>query len=159
MWLIQRFWRRLCVSFHPRPSRPPDQVGPLELVRRMRTNGVTFYGRPAYEEEVLQRRFFGRTSIVLNAPDAIRHILVDKADAYVRMNATLRLLRPLLGEGLFISEGPDWRHQRRTLAPAFTPNAASLLVPHMLAPIEAAVAEMRAARGAPIDLFAAVQHL
>jgi cytochrome P450 len=65
----------------------------------------------------------------------------------------------LLGQGLFLSEGPDWRHQRRTLAPAFTPKAASLLVPHMLAPTDDVVAELRAARGEPLNLFAAIQRL
>jgi hypothetical protein len=52
-------------------------MGPFELARRMRVNGVTAYGRPAYEEEVLRRSFFGRTSVILNAPDAIRRVLVD----------------------------------------------------------------------------------
>ena len=33
------------------------------------------------------------------------------------------LLRPMLGEGLLIAEGRAWKHQRRTLAPAFTPRA------------------------------------
>ena len=137
----------------------PDQVGPFELARRMRTNGVTVYARPAYEEEVLPRRFFGRTSLILNAPEAIRRVLVDNHEAYARTNATIRILRPLLGSGLFLSEGPDWRHQRRMLAPSFTPRAASLLAPHMLPPIEATVAELQAARGAPVNLFAAVQRL
>jgi hypothetical protein len=52
-------------------------MGPLELARRMRTNGITPYTRRAYEEEVTQRRYFGRTMHVLNAPDAIRRVLVD----------------------------------------------------------------------------------
>ncbi|MFL5182054.1 MAG: cytochrome P450 [Microvirga sp.] len=143
----------------PAPEPAPDVVGPFELARRMRTNGVTVYARPAYEEEVLRRSFFGRASLVLNAPDAIRHVLVDNHEAYTRTNATLRILRPLLGQGLFLSEGPDWRHQRRTLAPAFTPKAANLLVPHMLAPTEELLAELHAAGGAPVNLFAAVQRL
>jgi len=143
----------------PTPEPAPDVVGPFELARRMRTNGVTIYARPAYEEELLRRSFFGRASLVLNAPDAIRHVLVDNHEAYTRTNATLRILRPLLGQGLFLSEGPDWRHQRRTLAPAFTPKAANLLVPHMLAPTEALLAELHAAGGAPVNLFAAVQRL
>src|SRR3954463_3858593 len=50
----------------PAPEPAPDVVGPFELARRMRTNGVTVYARPAYEEEVLRRSFFGRASLVLN---------------------------------------------------------------------------------------------
>ena len=49
--------------------------------------------------------------------------------------------------------------QRRTLAPAFTPKSVGLLAPHMLGPTEEAIAELRAARGEPVNLFAAVQRL
>ena len=122
-------------------------MGPLELARRMRTNGITPYTRRAYEEEVTQRRYFGRTMHVLNAPDAIRRVLVDNHERYGRTRASLRILRPLVGAGLLVSEGADWRHQRRTLAPAFTPKAVGLLAPHMLGPTEEVMADLRAARG------------
>jgi cytochrome P450 len=143
----------------PAPEPAPDTMGPLELARRMRTNGITPYTRRAYEEEVTQRRYFGRTMHVLNAPDAIRRVLVDNHECYGRTRASLRILRPLVGAGLLVSEGADWRHQRRTLAPAFTPKAVGLLAPHMLGPTEEAMADLRAARGGPVNLFAAVQRL
>jgi len=134
-------------------------MGPLELTRRMRTNGITFYAHRAYHEEVVQQRYFGRTMLVLNAPDAIRRVLADNHERYGRTRATVRIVRPLLGQGLFLSEGPTWRHQRRTLAPAFTPKAVGLLAPHMIGPTVEAIAELRAARGEPVNLFAAVQRL
>src|SRR6185295_8487624 len=99
-------------------QRNRGQLSPLELARRMRTNGITVYARAAYNDEVVQRRFFGRTSLLLNAPEAIRRVLVDKHENYRRTNATLRVLSPLVGAGLLLSEGRDWRFQRRTLAPA-----------------------------------------
>jgi len=143
----------------PAPEPAPDTMGPLELARRMRTNGITPYTRRAYEEEVTQRRYFGRTMHVLNAPDAIRRVLVDNHECYGRTRASLRILRPLVGAGLLVSEGADWRHQRRTLSPAFTPKAVGLLAPHMLGPTEEVMADLRAARGGPVNLFAAVQRL
>jgi hypothetical protein len=33
----------------------------------MRTNGITVYGRKAYEEEVVRRRIFGRSSFISTA--------------------------------------------------------------------------------------------
>ena len=39
----------------------------------------------------------------------------------------IRILRPLLGRGLLLSRGEDWRHQRRTLAPAFAPRTMPIL--------------------------------
>ena len=143
----------------PKPDPAPYGMGLLELGRRLRTNGLSVFAAEAYGEEVLQRSLMGRTSFLLNAPEAIRHVLVERHETYTRTNATLRVLGPLLGTGLFISEGRDWRHQRRTVAPAFTPKAVASLVPHMLAPVEEVVGELRAAGGEPVDLFSAVQRL
>src|SRR5829696_9779327 len=140
--MAQPMQTRVAPLIPPKPDPAPEQMRPLDLARRMRTNGITVYAPVAYEEEVLQRSFFGRSSFLLNAPDAIRHVLVDKHENYGRLNATIRILSPLIGAGLLISEGRDWRHQRRTLAPAFTPKAISVLVPHMLSPTDEVVAEL-----------------
>src|SRR4051794_5094638 len=112
----------------PAPEPAPPGTGPLELARRMRNNALTAWGRRAYEEDIVSRPFFGRTSFLLNAPDAIRRVLVDDTDAYDRTKASIRLLRPMLGQGLLLAEGKEWRHQRRTLAPPFTPKAIAPLV-------------------------------
>ena len=143
----------------PVPEPAPEVMSPLELARRMRTNGIAVYARAAYEEDFIARRFFGRTSFILNAPELIRHVLVDRHEAYGRTNVGIRILRPLIGAGLFLSEGHDWRHQRRALAPAFTPKTVSLLIPHMLSATEESTAELRTTAGAPVDLFATVQRL
>ena len=50
----------------------------------------------------------------------------------------------MLGQGLLIAEGRAWKHQRRTLAPAFTPRAVSTLVPHMIAATDEAIAKLDA---------------
>jgi cytochrome P450 len=143
----------------PAPEPAPPGTGPLELARRMRNNALTAWGRRAYEEDIVSRPFFGRTSFLLNAPDAIRRVLVDDTEAYDRTKASIRLLRPMLGQGLLLAEGKEWRHQRRTLAPAFTPKAIAPLVPHMLAPTRAVAAELRTQVRDPVDLFSIVQRL
>ena len=71
----------------------------------------------------------------------------------------IRVLRPMLGEGLLIAEGRAWKHQRRTLAPAFTPRAVATLVPHMIAVTDETIAKLagslrragRSARGDAAD--------
>jgi unspecific monooxygenase len=60
---------------------------------------------------------------------------------------------------LLISEGRAWKHQRRTLSPAFTPRAVATLVPHMLTATDETIAKLRAASGAPVDLREAMQRM
>src|SRR3712207_9549732 len=80
-----------------------------------------FRSRPAYERDILVGSFLGRRQMLLNAPDAIRRVLLDNHENYGRAPGTRRVLRPVLGEGLFLAEGEAWRHQRRTNAPALAP--------------------------------------
>ena len=65
----------------------------------------------------------------------------------------------MLGEGLLISEGRAWKHQRRTLAPAFTPRAVAPLAPHMIAAIDEAIAKLRETSGAAVDLREVMQRM
>jgi unspecific monooxygenase len=125
----------------------------------MRKSVIGTWGQRAYEEDIIKGRFFWRSSFILNTPDAIRHVLVDNYENYTRTSAGIRVLRPMLGEGLLIAEGRAWKHQRRTLAPAFTPRAVAPLVPHMIAVTDETIAKLQAVSGAPVDLREAMQRM
>jgi cytochrome P450 len=143
----------------PSPPRAPDNMTAFGRMMAIRESAIGSWGQRAYEEEIVRGRFFGRSSFILNSPDAIRHVLVDNYENYTRTPASIRVLRPVLGEGLLIAEGRAWKHQRRTLAPAFTPRAVMTLVPHMLAATDATIAKLKAAGNAPVDLREAMQRM
>ncbi len=71
----------------------------------IRESAIRSWGQRAYEEDIVRGRFFGRSSFILNSPDAIRHVLVDNYENYARTPASIRVLRPVLGEGLLIARG------------------------------------------------------
>ena len=143
----------------PRPPRAPDNMSAFGRMKAMRQSAIATWGQRAYEDEIIQGRFFGRSSFILNTPDAIRHVLVDNYENYTRTPAGIRVLRPVLGQGLLIAEGKAWKHQRRTLAPAFTPRAVSTLVPHMIAVTDETIAELAGNVGQPVDLREVMQHM
>ena len=142
----------------PSPPRP-ENMSFLRRMMVMRDSAIATWGQRAYEEDIVRGRFFGRSSFILNTPDAIRHVLVDNHENYTRTPTAYRVLRPVLGEGLLISEGRAWKHQRRTLAPAFTPRAVMPLVPHMIAATDETIAKLQAASGEPVDLREAMQRM
>ena len=143
----------------PAPPRAPDNMTAFGRVMVMRKSAISAWSQRSYEEDIVRGRFFGRSSFVLNTPDSIRHVLVDNYENYVRTPAAIRVLRPILGEGLLIAEGRSWKHQRRTLSPAFTPRAVMPLIPHMLAATDQTIAKLRAASAAPVDLREAMQRM
>ena len=93
------------------------------VMRAYRVNPLSIFPARAYEEDRVVRPFFGRPSILTSRAEDIRHVLLDNADNYRRSRAGIRILRPLLGDGLFMASGAAWRAQRRTIAPAFIPSA------------------------------------
>src|SRR5882757_9389928 len=143
----------------PAPPRAPASMTAFGRIMAMRENPIGTWAQRAYEEDVIRGRFLGRSSFILNTPDSIRHVLVDNYENYTRTPAGFRVLRPVLGEGLLIAEGRAWKHQRRTLAPAFTPRAVATLVPHMVAATDETIAKLKETSGAPVDLRKAMQRM
>ena len=132
----------------------------LQRLAAMRESAIGTWGQRAYEDDIVRGSFFFlRSSFILNAPDAIRHVLVDNYENYSRTPAGLRVLRPMLGEGLLIAEGRAWKHQRRTLAPAFTPRAVTTLIPHMVAVTDETIANLRRGGGGAADLREIMQRM
>jgi unspecific monooxygenase len=143
----------------PAPPRAPDTMTAFGRMMAMRESAIGTWGQRAYEEDIVRGHFAGRNSFILNTPDTIRHVLVDNYENYVRTPVAIRVLRPMLGEGLLIAEGRTWKYQRRTLAPAFTPRAVMPLVPHMIAATDATIAKLEAAGHGQVDLREAMQRM
>ena len=151
--------RRPIPVIPPRPERAPQGLSTLARIRRMRTSTIGTWGERAYREDIVKSRFLSRNSYTVNAPEAIKHVLIDNYENYGRTHVGLRVLRPILGEeGLLLSHGKAWKHQRRTLAPAFSPRAVPMLVPHMLSATDDMIAELKGKNGIT-DLREAMQRL
>ncbi|WP_211103788.1 cytochrome P450 [Skermanella pratensis] len=145
------------------PPRLEPAPAPLPWYRQLkafRTNALTAWSRQAYELDVMASSFLWRGRVLVSSPDGIRHVLVDNHGNYRRTPASIRVIRPLAGDGLLLSEGERWRHQRQTLAPAFTPRAIPVLVGHIAEATRDALAGIgaRAMKG-PVELVSFSQHL
>ena len=147
------------VFIPPHPPVPSRELPFLQFLRAIRTNALTMWTERAYQEDVLVRRFLGRSHMLLNAPEAIHHVLVDNHANYRRSPASVRILRPITGNGLLLSDGEDWRLQRRTIAPALAPRTLPVLARHIVGCAHDAVDVLGAQTDQPIDLLAAMQNL
>ncbi len=146
----------------PRPPRPRPLPVPRPQWRtllQLRRNALSTWGEPAYREPVLAGPFLGRQSLLLNEPAAIRRVLVDNAGAYGRTPATLRILHPMIGDGLFLAEGEAWRFQRRTAAPAFAPRSLGLVAAIATRRTAAALDRLEREGRRIVDLLALFQEL
>jgi cytochrome P450 len=143
----------------PRPAVPARELSRRRLLQTLRRNALEIWSARAYEEELLVQHFFGRQRVLMNAPGGIDRVLVSNAANYRRTPATIRILRPLVGRGLFLSEGEDWRLQRRSIAPALAPRVIPILARHIATVGIEALGRLEAEADRPVDLLAAMQFL
>jgi len=146
--------------FHPPVPQPPEV--PLSLrafLRAVRTNVLLIFPQAAYHQDTSSRNFLGRINILINAPEAIHHVLVGNPGNFRRSPASIRILRPITGEGLLLSEGDTWKLQRRTIAPALAPRVMSMLASHIVASTERAIAKLTTQADQPINLLPTMQNL
>ncbi len=143
----------------PRPPIPTRQRTQLESFLVLRRNMIEVWGERAYEEDFLPGSFLGRSQVMVNAPEGIRHVLVANAENYRRNTATQRIVQPIFGKGLFLAEGEPWRLQRRTIAPAMAPRTLPILARHVVTATEAAEATLSALTYRPLELLPELQHL
>src|SRR5215213_8128022 len=63
--------------------------------------------------DVVRYRIATMTWYQVNHPDGVRRILQENNHNYGKGSLTRGIFKPLIGEGLFISEGETWLRQRR----------------------------------------------
>jgi unspecific monooxygenase len=146
----------------PRPEPPAEELSLIQFFTAMRTNALRIWPKAAYEQDALvsRGRFTGRMRALINTADSIHRVLVENTANYHRTAATIRILRPIVGDGLLLSGGEDWRHQRRTMAPAMAPRVVPMMARHVALATEEAMAKVtQMAMGSPIDILATVQFL
>src|SRR5882724_114189 len=129
---------------------PPPTLTGLSLFHTIRSftrDPPAFLYRAARAHGPIVRLPFLRGLTLVTDPEAYRHILHDHAKHYSRGDA-VDPVRPLLGNGLPLSDGALWLRQRRTMQPAFSRARIASLVP-----LIARISELHAARFRHGDRF------
>jgi cytochrome P450 len=145
----------------PFPPRHPRMLPVRDLLRLLRRSFLDIWPQSAFERDFLHRRLLMRDIFICNSPATVQEAFLEHAATYERKSPQMRhALRPLLGDGLFISDGSLWKERRRVVAPVTHVSRLAELCP----PITEAAAERAAAWAGrnpdePIDMLAEMGHL
>lgn len=102
----------------PYPKRPAKRLSVLSTLRLARQNVLAIWEQRCFEWEFFSTRMLSRMLFVCNSPDTVEHAFIRRHESFARKSAQMRhALTPLLGDGLFISEGDTWQRRRRIVAP------------------------------------------
>jgi cytochrome P450 len=111
-----------------------------------------FYAACAREYgDVVRARLGPRPALLIYHPDTIEEVLVARNRDFVK-SPGVRLLRPLLGDGLLLSEGDLWLRQRRLVQPAFHRQRIAAYGEVMVALVERRLGDWKA--GEVLDIHA-----
>ncbi|PHY18309.1 cytochrome P450 [Caulobacter sp. BP25] len=115
---------------HPRPLAALP-FGDLRIAWEMSRNLVGAWAEADFDNLIIPFRFMGQPGLVVSDPAGVRQVLASPN--FRRPIKLGRPLKPLVGEGLLLTEGETWKRQRKSLAPVFTPAAIGGLLPHFVA--------------------------
>ncbi|WP_371228862.1 cytochrome P450 [Roseovarius sp. 2305UL8-3] len=140
------------------PTSPPvfvplvtEPMGIWASLQASRRNLLSIIPRIAVKQPMVSGRTGKRWHMVMD-PGAIRKMLLENLDNYPKSLVTKNLLRPAIGDSLFIAEGAHWRWQRRAAAPVFSHRNVTNLAPIMSAAAERSCQRIAAAGPRAIDM-------
>ncbi|MFY9240592.1 MAG: cytochrome P450 [Roseovarius sp.] len=130
---------------------PVEPMGLLSSLTAARRNILSIIPKAATQQPIVSGRT-GRRWHMVTDPAALREILLERVEDYPKSVVTKNLLRPAIGDSLFIAEGAHWRWQRRAAAPAFSHRNVMNLAPIMTAAAERSAARISAAGPRAVDM-------
>lgn len=118
--------------FPPFPERHEGRLPLPQLLMRASRSILTVWNTAAFRVPFIDTRILGRRILVLNDPAMIQAAFVEGAEAFERKSPQMRhALEPLLGDGLFISDGLVWKERRPQVQRVTHPSRLAALVPVM----------------------------
>lgn len=104
----------------PYPKRHKKEINPFQALYYARKDLLSLWDEDAFTDEFMSQKILKQHVFVANCPEIIRYVMVENKDNYERKSPQMkRALEPLLGDGLFISDGKTWASRRRIQTPLF----------------------------------------
>ncbi len=137
----------------PYPPRPAEPLRPIAALRMARRNFLAVFDEKCFEYQFFSARILNRQLFVCNSPETVAQTFIALHDSFERKTPQMRhALTPLLGDGLFVSDGETWKQRRRIVAPIVHASRLSLFAPIMVeAAAETAERWAKLPPSAPID--------
>ncbi len=104
----------------PFPTRHKKEINPFQALYYAKNDLLSIWDEKAFSDEFMSQKILKQHVFVVNSPDVIRYVMVENKDNYERKSPQMkRALEPLLGDGLFISDGDTWASRRKIQTPLF----------------------------------------
>jgi len=90
----------------------------LKTIRELNRDPIVHLMKNASRGDIVSFNVMGQLMIQINHPDLIRHVLMDNHKNYRKTKVYIRF-EPIIGKGLFTSDGEKWKRDRQKIQPMF----------------------------------------
>jgi len=102
----------------PMPERPAEPLSFFAIAKTARQNLLGIFDEGCFEKKFIATRLLNRQVFVCNSPETVAEAFIARHDSVERKSPQMRhALAPLVGDGLFVSDGETWKRRRRIVAP------------------------------------------
>jgi cytochrome P450 len=143
------------------PPHPRSLPAVIALIRAMLEGEGNLLGllpAEAYRMPIGPLGWSRRSTIIVNRPDLVRHVLSDPEGIYPKSDLMVDALDPLIGDSIFVSSGDTWRRQRAMIDPALSMMRVNRAFPAMEAGVAATEATLER-MDKPFSLDLMMSHL
>jgi len=113
-----------------------------------------------YQMKMGHVRMPGINAYMVNEPHLVRRILVEQWERFPKHKLLHRMLKPLLGESIFTTNGELWKRQRRMIDPAFEQARLQVVFPLMRDAVEGLLRRLdNRENGAILDVDVEMTHV
>jgi len=138
----------------PTPAARPPSF--LRVLLRGRGDLLSLFPEEAYRRQVMSFRMPGRLLLVVNHPEVVREVFVNRHETYQRKSRFMeQALAPVIGDSLFINHGAVWAERRAAIGPELHPSKLDRFFPLFLRAAEEMAEDLARAAPGPVDLSAA----
>lgn len=138
------------------PPKPPSRQGRFAFFRYLRTfrrDILSANPERLYRAKMAEFRIPFLHTFLVNEPALWKRVLTEAPRDFPKSPRMAAGLEPLLGQGVFLTNGALWERQRRIIDPAFEGGRLRDTFPAIWAAGEATVARLRARAGeAPVEV-------
>ncbi|MEM9221077.1 MAG: cytochrome P450 [Pseudomonadota bacterium] len=145
----------------PHPVRHEQAPSRLRGMFAARENLLSMFQQRDFQTRRVHARVFGQDYFLCNNPDGVRETLSAQHNAFQKKTPQqCHSLEPLLGDGLFVSDGDLWKERRGIVAPIVHGRHIAKFAPIMRETVVEWCAQWHAAgRDATLDVLAEMGEL
>lgn len=140
-----------------KPLPGPKSFLGLKTLREMSQDGMLRFMESCWREygDLFELQVGPKKLVVVIHPDHVRHITIENAQNYDKLESYDPVRKYIIGDGLVTSTGDLWKRQRRLMSPFYTPRGVQDFVDIFLRDTVTMTHRWDdlASKGAPVEMF------